>query len=120
MRKMSPGTKSGRVSSPTRVISGGVMSGGLVSSPSRNCKHHNSNLTDHSTYVGPAIVSPAIYSGSHLALGGENTTDLVRRINEETRRRSDMENDKNRLYSDLELEKRKNVDRFHQNQDLLI
>lgn len=51
---------------------------------------------------------------------GEGTTDLVRRINEETRRRTEVENDKNRLYSDLEMEKRKNVDRFRQNQDLAI
>lgn len=42
----------------------------------------------------------------------------MRRINEETRKRTDAETEKNQLRNDLDAEKRKNVERFNENQDL--
>lgn len=49
---------------------------------------------------------------------GTGNGDLVRRINEESRKRTQAENDKTRLANDLETEKRSNVQKFNEIQRL--
>jgi uncharacterized protein involved in exopolysaccharide biosynthesis len=49
---------------------------------------------------------------------GTSNGDLIRRINEESRKRSAAENERNRLQNDLETERRANVEKFNEIQKL--
>jgi hypothetical protein len=82
-----------------------------------NVKIENSfiyHFLDQSTYM-PSHTSNPITTFDSL---GTNNNDLIRRVNEESRKRVEAENEKNRFQSDLETEKRKNVEKFNEIQKL--
>jgi hypothetical protein len=102
-------TGSTYVTGQPRVISTGT--GNVKYSPSRNCKIKILTVLDKSSYVPSTNYAP-------ISGVGTSNGDLIRRINEESRKRSQAENDKNRFQNDLESEKRKNVEKFNEIQKL--